>query len=286
MLRAQLKGHNVKHHNGSVSLASIVIDHRFQTRAAMDAGAISEYADAIRQSEGWPFPPIKVVSQFVVDGFHRVEAVKRVIANSETTAKLRKLLQDIPVERVAVDLIFDNVPDLALQHALAANQTHGLRRSIADKRHAVELALKSWPDKSDREIATMTGTTHPFVGKVRRLELETLPPESGAASRSEDLRDVETLPLGFESESAQETPRQVETLPLAKQQASSGDGEKLKGEIQRKNLNPEERARNLRSIAHQHRDKLVRAIDDYNTIKEDALERERLVRLVQSVVLW
>jgi hypothetical protein len=36
------------------------------------------------------------------------------------------------------------------------------------KREAVEKALRANPTKSNREIATMTRTTHPLVGKVRR----------------------------------------------------------------------------------------------------------------------
>jgi hypothetical protein len=238
--------------NNSVSLASIVIDKRFQTRAATDQDAIADYTDAIRQKGGWPFPPIKVVSQFLVDGFHRVEAAKRVADDPETPAELRKSLQSVPCERVAVDLTRDDVPDLALQHALAANHKHGLRRSNADKRHAVELALNRWPDMSDREIAKITGTSHPSVGRVRgELTLETLPLESESASEPnhpggpetipskleavsapEDPGEVENLPPEVEPESVRDDLRQVENLPPAKQR-DGGDGKKLESRIKK-----------------------------------------------------
>jgi hypothetical protein len=250
----------MNHHNNSVSLASIVIDKRFQTRVAMDQGAIADYADAIRQAGVWPFPPIKVVRQVLVDGFHRIEAARRVIAAPETPADLRKALQAIPCERVAVDPANNDISDLALQHALAANHTHGLRPSNADKRRAVELALDMWPDKSDREIAKLTQTSHTFASTVRgELQVATLPRESEPESALDDLREVATL-------------------PRAKQRACGGSDEHRP--------NPEEAAKKVRSIADQHRDKLVRAIDDYHEHKPNARERDRLVKLVQGVDLW
>ena len=246
-------------HNNSVSLASIVIDERFQTRAAMDQGVIEDYIDAIRVKGRWPFPPIKIVSQFLVDGFHRVTAAKRVVADPGTTAELRKSLQSVPCERVTVDPSIDNIADLALQHALAANHTHGLRRSPADKWRSVELAVEQWSNESDRQIAKLTGTTHPFVAKVRReLHVETLPPQQ---------------PL-----SSCEHAAKVETLPPAKLRASGGSDEHKP--------DPKEAANKVRNIADQHRDKLVRAIDDYHVHKPNAKEHDRLVKLVQGVDLW
>ena len=178
-----------------ISLESLVIDTKYQTRVSMNECAIADYADAIRQAGVWPFPPIKVVRKVLVDGFHRIEAARRVIAAPGTPADLRRALQNIPCERVEVDPANNDISDLALQHALAANHAHGLRPSNADKRRAVELALDRWPDKSDREIATMTGTSHPFVGRVRgELALETLPLETESESAPDHPLEVETLP--------------------------------------------------------------------------------------------
>jgi hypothetical protein len=265
----------------SVSLASIVIDDRFQTRAAIDHAAIEDYIEAIRVRGRWPFPPIKIVSQFLVDGFHRVTAAKLVAADRGTSAELRRSLQDIPCERVLVDLSSDDVPDLALQHALAANHTHGLKRTNADKRRAIELALKCWPDRSDREIAKLTGTSHPNVGTVRgELKVEILPPESEPESPLDHPLVVEELPLESKPSSLPEgSSGGVETLPpKAKQRASGGSDDQKP--------NPEELAKKIRSIAIQHRDKLVLAIDDYAQHKPNRMEQDRLVRLVQGVSLW
>ena len=284
----------------SVSLASIVIDDRFQTRAAIDHAAIEDYIEAIRVTGRWPFPPIKIVSQFLVDGFHRVTAAKRVAADPETAVELRKSLQSIPCERVSVDLTSDNIPMLALQHALAANQTHGLRRTQADKRRSVELAIEQWPIESDRQIAKLTGTTHPFVAKVRReLHVETLPPESEPESTLDHPLVVETLPLESKPSSVPEgssggvetlppqleavtapvDPLKVETLPPKAKQHVSGSSDEQEPST-------EQLVKKVRSIAHQHRDKLVLAIDDYAQHKPNRKEQDRLVRLVQGVSLW
>lgn len=45
------------------------------------------------------------------------------------------------------------------------------RYSNADKLHAVRMALAARPASSNRQVARDTGTTHPFVAKVRRLYL-------------------------------------------------------------------------------------------------------------------
>ncbi len=52
---------------------------------------------------------------------------------------------------------------------MGANADHGLRRTYADKRRAVEMLLQDeeWRTWSDRAIADQTKTTHPFVGKIR-----------------------------------------------------------------------------------------------------------------------
>ncbi|MBM3965373.1 MAG: hypothetical protein FJ308_09955 [Planctomycetes bacterium] len=258
----------------------------------MNEDAITDYASAILQAGGWPFPPIKVVRHVLVDGFHRIEASRRVIADGETPAELRKSLQSIPCERVEVDQANHDITELALQHALAANQTHGLRRTQADKRRSVEVAIERWPNESDRQIAKLTGTTHPFVAKVRReLNVETLPVESMPSSLPEEsLGGVETLPAALEAVSAAEALREVETLPLLEQPASVGDGKKSGNAVIKKNyrpeLTPEETAAMTKKLVHQHRDKLVMAIDDYAACKPNRSEQNRLVRLVQSVSLW
>jgi len=44
---------------------------------------------------------------------------------------------------------------------------HDLRRTNADKRKAVEVALRGFPKLSSREIAGLCGVSDPFIGQVR-----------------------------------------------------------------------------------------------------------------------
>lgn len=265
--------------NHSIMLASLVVNNEFQSRVEMNDDAIADYADAIRNAGRWPFPPIKVVRQVLVDGFHRIEAARRVIAAPETPTDLRKSLLSVPCERVDVDPANHDITGLALQHALAANQTHGLRRSNADKRRAIELALKRWPDRSDREIAKLTGTSHPNVGTVRaELRVEILPAKLEEVTGPVDFVKVVNLPPCLELESETHDPREVATLPDEKQRVSSSS--------EAHTANPDESAKRIKALAHQHRDKLVCLIDDYGRLKRNHLEQLRLVRLVQSVSLW
>lgn len=71
----------------------------------------------------------------------------------------------------------------ALLHALGANETHGHRRTDADRRHAVELLIADpeWRAWSDREIARQCHVSHMLVNRVRR-ELE--PPEAQRATEA------------------------------------------------------------------------------------------------------
>jgi hypothetical protein len=187
---------------------------------------------------------------------------------------------------------------LALQHALAANQTHGLRRTNADKRRAVELALDRWPDKSDREIATLAGTSHPFVGRVRgESEVETLPPQQPVSS-CDFAVEVETLPLESEPTSVPDHPLEVETLPPERKPVSIPENpmaevetlppgkQRATGGSNEHRPDPDEDAKKIKNIAHQYRDKLVLAIDNYGRLKRNHAEQTRLVKLVQSVSLW
>jgi hypothetical protein len=264
----------------SISLGALVIDPKYQTRVQMNQEAIVAYADAIMQAECWPFPPIQIVNQVVVDGFHRIAAAKQVINAPGTPTELRKALLAIPCKRVEVDPGIKDISDLALRSALAANQKHGLRPSNADKKRAVNLALNSWPDKSDREIAKLTGCSHTFVSNFRgELALATLPPDSEPEAVLDNPGKLATLPPTLQEVPAQKDPGVVATLPPQSKQQPPGGSDEQKP-------NPEELAKKVRSIAHQYRDKLVVAIDDYAQHKPNRKEQDRLVRLVQGVSLW
>ena len=48
---------------------------------------------------------------------------------------------------------------------------HGLKRTNADKRRSVELALAEWPNVSDRQIAEICAVGHDMVAGIRAGQL-------------------------------------------------------------------------------------------------------------------
>lgn len=57
---------------------------------------------------------------------------------------------------------------------LGANKANGQRLTTADKRHAILLALETWPEKSARQIADQIGVNHDYVNDIRTQVSETL----------------------------------------------------------------------------------------------------------------
>lgn len=135
----------------TIPLDSIRIDGATQPRCMIDEAAVAEYAEDMR--DGFPFPPVTVFHDgavnWLADGFHRYHGARR--------AGLESILA-----RVESGTVTD-----ARWFACGANRAHGLRRSPADKRRAVEMALKDHPEKSDRAIAEHVGVDHKTVASVR-----------------------------------------------------------------------------------------------------------------------
>jgi len=134
-----------------IKLDEIIIDGGTQTRAALNEDTISDYAEAM--TEGAKFPTVVVFASgtayLLADGFHRFMAARRcgwldIDCNVKTGSKLD-----------------------AIKYALGANNVHGLRRTNADKRRGVEIALKEFGKLSDQAIADMCGVGRNYVLDIR-----------------------------------------------------------------------------------------------------------------------
>lgn len=136
-----------------MKVSAIELDTSIQCRADIDIATVNEYAEAMR--EGADFPPVILFGTaekcWIGDGWHRVMAARSVGAE-EITADLR------PGGRAD-----------ALRYALSANAVHGRRRTNADKRCAVAIALREFGKMSDRAIAEMCAVNHEMVGALRRV---------------------------------------------------------------------------------------------------------------------
>ena len=150
----------------------ILLNDGLQGRVRLDPSIVDEYADSMK-FDNIEFPPIDVYfSQdtnmwYLLDGFHRIEACKK---NGKT--------------HITANVVPITNEDDAVWWAAAANQSHGLRRSNADKLRALELVLSldSSLELSDREIARRIGVSHTFVSVNRskdRLERKVKEAESG-----------------------------------------------------------------------------------------------------------
>jgi hypothetical protein len=134
-----------------IKLTDIITTSGTQTRAEIHEDVVAEYAEQMKAGD--TFPPVVVfhdkTDYHLADGFHRVLAAARA-GLAAIDADVRKgTRQD------------------ALLYSIGANATHGLRRTNADKRRCVELALAEWPRWSDRRLAKACGVDHEMVGVVR-----------------------------------------------------------------------------------------------------------------------
>jgi hypothetical protein len=149
-----------KQKTSAIDLDAIILDERCQPRAILNPEAVQEYADIYNEGEV-ELPALEVVDvdgkHVLIDGFHRLAGARQA---------------DQSFVRVTVAEKCDI--GRALWLASAVNQGHGVRRTNADKRQAVTLALYSeiGEEQSLRTIAEHVGVHHSFVSKVKE-ELST-----------------------------------------------------------------------------------------------------------------
>lgn len=134
-----------------LSLDAIELDASIQCRASIDSAVVGEYAE--RMAAGDTFPPIDVYGSkskcWIGDGWHR------------TLGALQ-----CGSESIAATLHSGGRVD-ALKHALGANALHGQRRTNADKRRCVEIALRELPNLSSRAVAKLCGVSDHTVEACR-----------------------------------------------------------------------------------------------------------------------
>jgi hypothetical protein len=141
-----------------VAIGSIRIDGGTQMRAQLDDATVFEYTQAMVAADGWgTFPPVVAyydgTDYWLGDGFHRVAAFRDAFTDT--------------ARKIPVDVRAGTRRD-AILHAAGANANHGLRRTNADKRRAVETLLRDdeWQKLPLREIARICVVSEGFVHKV------------------------------------------------------------------------------------------------------------------------
>lgn len=171
----------------TINVKAIRIDGGTQSRVEIHNETVADYADAIKSAA--KFPPMVVfhdgADYWLADGFHRWHAFNKAGKASAEADVRSGSLRD------------------AVLFSLGANGTHGLRRTNADKRKAVEsmLADAEWSEWSDHKIAETCGVSHPFVAAVRSPK---------AAARQEENRQASSQKkaAAVESDSSADEPKQ------------------------------------------------------------------------------
>jgi hypothetical protein len=151
-----------------LKLDQIRTDGGTQARAGLDEATVAEYAETWQtlsyQQNGFDrMPPIVVYhdgeAYWLADGFHRVAAYRRFLMDGKPSASAHALNAEVK----------QGTRRDAVLYACGANAAHGLRRTTADKRRAVETLLRDeeWRQWSDRKIADACAVDHKTVAGVR-----------------------------------------------------------------------------------------------------------------------
>lgn len=169
-----------------IELEKIRIDGGTQPRAELNQATVEEYAEAIKG--GASLPPVTLfydgAHYWLADGFHRYFGAK---AAGRTT--------------IHEDITPGTLRD-AILYSLSANSKHGLRRSNADKRRAVQTLLDDpeWSKWSSNEIAKRCAVGVDMVIALRNSSLsETKVTERTVTTKHGTTTTMQTANIGKKS---------------------------------------------------------------------------------------
>lgn len=139
-----------------MKLTEITLDGDLQIRQNISDEAVDAYTEVLR--EGGKLPPVTIFSNgssnLLADGWHRYFAHKKA-----------------GLALIDVNVIEGGKRD-AIKFAAGANDTHGVRRTNADKQNAVRKMLDDmeWSELSDREIAKICKVSNVMVSAMRKKD--------------------------------------------------------------------------------------------------------------------
>ena len=193
-----------------IEISRIKTDGGTQPRVSLNQETVAEYRDAYKS--GVRLPPVMLffdgADYWLADGFHRFFAAR--------DAGLTEIYEDIQ----------PGTQRDAILYSLSANSKHGLRRTNADKRKAVQTLLDDaeWSKWSDREIAKRCAVGYDLVADIRKSHLpETIDrPQSDTRTvqRNGTTYEQKTANIGKQKPSepepapAPEEPQEPEYTPL------------------------------------------------------------------------
>ena len=177
------QAHAEERNETALLIADIRTDGGTQPRAGIDLDVVAEYAD-VYLADPLRMPPVAVTydgaTYWLTDGFHRLEAAK--------TADLARI-------RAVVE---PGTQADAQWRSYAANATHGLRRTNADKERAIRAALRhpNAAEMSNSVLAAHLGVTDKSVAKYRQQMERTSEIPKSATRTGADGRTINTANIG------------------------------------------------------------------------------------------
>ena len=137
-----------------IDIQTLTFDPELQVRVRIDDDRIVQYAECMATEEDMKaFPPVEVfydgVKYWLADGHHRRAAAEKA-GHSKIWAVIKS-----------------GTHDDALWAAIVANGKQGFGMTREDKKRAIEIAIKKWPEKSMRIIAEAVGTSPQTVMRIK-----------------------------------------------------------------------------------------------------------------------
>ena len=180
-----------------------------QMRESLRTDHVRDMAEAL--NAGATLPPVKVVREgnayWLWDGHHRVSA-------HETAG----------VETIKAEITKDGDRNDARWLACAANKEHdALKRSVEDKRAAVEKALEAWPHMSDRAIAEHVGVSNAMVSKYRPEDTDSTVNVNSSTGENTPVKSTPMVRTGRDGKK-RSTKKKASKKKSTKKKDSSGAG--------------------------------------------------------------
>jgi hypothetical protein len=183
-----------------VALSAIDFDPTVQVRAEINMTTVRDYAECMEAGDRFPALDLFIDGEryWIGDGWHRALALKE---NGTVTCRAN---------------VHEGGRLGAIKFALQANTKHGLRRTHADMWKAIRVALKEFPNLSDRQLGEMCGVDHETVAGQRPhvAESATSPTRTDTLGRQQPATKPKTKPKVPEAEPTGGKPNDTKPDPL------------------------------------------------------------------------
>ena len=174
-------------------LEKLIIDAGTDVRNEISESVVEEYSEAITNKAKFPALIVFESSDGLVlaDGFHRYFAFERQ-----------------GVKEYDCDIRNGTKTD-ALKFALGSNTTHGYRRTNADKRNAVMIALREFSKLSNRAVADLCFIHRSTVDEIQSRKMEQKTERGKSRKVRKQTRVAESAPSNAEKPAKATTPPRV-----------------------------------------------------------------------------